>query len=358
MLRRLWPVSLALLAARAAPRPADADPRDPLEPMNRAVFVQRRLRRGVAKPVATRLPRRPARRDPRPRAQLLLQHRRPLDRRQQRAAGQVPRRLRGLGALRLQHAPSACSASTTSPPTWASRSTTRISARPSAAGASAPGPTWSCRSSARARCATPSARWLDLYADPLADVRPDRPAQLARRAAPRQHARRPARREPLLEQAALDRYVFQRDAYLQRRRSLIYDGSPPRERWTERQRTKPAKNPRPRTLTDDAHARNYERQAANHARSLSDPSFSSSACGRRRRAQAQELAPDVLVKNVTLEVVELIAEGQGDPLRQPRQADRRSSTPKVLPHFNFGSMTALAMGQNWNKATPGAEEAR
>jgi phospholipid-binding lipoprotein MlaA len=34
----------------------------------------------------------------------------------------------------------------------------------------------------------------------------------------------------LLEQAALDRYIFQRDAYLQRRRSLIYDGSPPRER--------------------------------------------------------------------------------------------------------------------------------
>lgn len=34
----------------------------------------------------------------------------------------------------------------------------------------------------------------------------------------------------LLEEAALDRYVFQRDAYLQRRRSLIYDGRPPREK--------------------------------------------------------------------------------------------------------------------------------
>jgi phospholipid-binding lipoprotein MlaA len=32
----------------------------------------------------------------------------------------------------------------------------------------------------------------------------------------------------ILEEAALDKYVFQRDAYLQRRRSLIYDGSPPR----------------------------------------------------------------------------------------------------------------------------------
>ncbi|HEX6691020.1 MAG TPA: MlaA family lipoprotein, partial [Burkholderiales bacterium] len=37
----------------------------------------------------------------------------------------------------------------------------------------------------------------------------------------------------ILEQAALDRYVFQRDAYLQRRRNLIYDGSPPREREEE-----------------------------------------------------------------------------------------------------------------------------
>jgi phospholipid-binding lipoprotein MlaA len=33
----------------------------------------------------------------------------------------------------------------------------------------------------------------------------------------------------LVDDAALDRYVFVRDAYLQRRRSLIYDGDPPRE---------------------------------------------------------------------------------------------------------------------------------
>ncbi len=34
----------------------------------------------------------------------------------------------------------------------------------------------------------------------------------------------------LLEEAALDKYSFERDAYLQRRRSLIYHGNPPRER--------------------------------------------------------------------------------------------------------------------------------
>ena len=37
----------------------------------------------------------------------------------------------------------------------------------------------------------------------------------------------------ILEEAALDKYTFQRDAYLQRRRSLIYDGRPPRERERE-----------------------------------------------------------------------------------------------------------------------------
>ena len=34
----------------------------------------------------------------------------------------------------------------------------------------------------------------------------------------------------LVDQAALDRYSFIRDAFLQRRRSLVYDGNPPREK--------------------------------------------------------------------------------------------------------------------------------
>jgi phospholipid-binding lipoprotein MlaA len=34
----------------------------------------------------------------------------------------------------------------------------------------------------------------------------------------------------VLEQAALDKYSFVRDAWLQRRRNLVYDGDPPRER--------------------------------------------------------------------------------------------------------------------------------
>src|SRR5688572_17120891 len=68
-------------------------------------------------------------------------------------------------------------------------------------------------------------------------------------------------------------------------------------------------------------------------------------------ALAQLEAPDVLVKNVTTEVVELIARD-----KDIRSGDRgkliQVIESKVLPHFNFQSMTALAMGQSWNKATP------
>jgi phospholipid transport system substrate-binding protein len=68
-------------------------------------------------------------------------------------------------------------------------------------------------------------------------------------------------------------------------------------------------------------------------------------------ANAQPLPPDVLVKNVTTEVVELITKD-----KEIRTGSRAKLIEvieaKVLPHFNFASMTALAMGQNWNKATP------
>ncbi len=37
-------------------------------------------------------------------------------------------------------------------------------------------------------------------------------------------------KEKVLDEAMIDRYSFTRDAYLQRRRSLIYDGNPPREK--------------------------------------------------------------------------------------------------------------------------------
>ena len=65
-------------------------------------------------------------------------------------------------------------------------------------------------------------------------------------------------------------------------------------------------------------------------------------------AHGQELMPDALVKNVTLEVVELIAKDK--EIRGNRNKLIGLIDEKVLPHFNFSGMTALAMGQSWNKA--------
>lgn len=66
-------------------------------------------------------------------------------------------------------------------------------------------------------------------------------------------------------------------------------------------------------------------------------------------AQAQELAPDVLVKSVTLEVVDII---QND--KDIQKGDRKKVIAlietRVLPHFNFQAMTASAVGRNWDKA--------
>ena len=69
-------------------------------------------------------------------------------------------------------------------------------------------------------------------------------------------------------------------------------------------------------------------------------------------AVAQEpMAPDDLVKSVTLEVVDLIAKD-----KDIRSGDRAKLMgvieAKVLPHFDFTSMTAMALGPSWRKAKP------
>ncbi len=69
-------------------------------------------------------------------------------------------------------------------------------------------------------------------------------------------------------------------------------------------------------------------------------------------ALAQEfLAPDALVKNVTLEVVDIVSKD-----KEIQAGDRRKVIAlieaKVLPHFNFPAMTATAVGTHWKSATP------
>lgn len=68
-------------------------------------------------------------------------------------------------------------------------------------------------------------------------------------------------------------------------------------------------------------------------------------------AAAQDLAPDALVKKVTLEVVDIIAAD-----KDIKAGDRKKVIDlveaKVIPHFSFPSMTAMAVGQNWRQANP------
>ena len=67
-------------------------------------------------------------------------------------------------------------------------------------------------------------------------------------------------------------------------------------------------------------------------------------------AASADKAPDVLVRDVTNEVLEIVRADKaiqaGDTRRVIELVDA-----KVLPHFDFRRMTALAMGRDWNKAS-------
>jgi phospholipid transport system substrate-binding protein len=73
-------------------------------------------------------------------------------------------------------------------------------------------------------------------------------------------------------------------------------------------------------------------------------------------ASAQDLTPDALVKTVTQDVIAIVKQD-----KEIQAGDRKKTIAlveeKVLPHFNFTRMTALAMGANWRKATPEQQQA-
>lgn len=72
-------------------------------------------------------------------------------------------------------------------------------------------------------------------------------------------------------------------------------------------------------------------------------------------AVAAQEGPDVLVRNVTNEVLTIVKQDRdlqnGDTRRAMELVDA-----KVLPHFSFARMTALAVGREWNKASPQQKE--
>jgi len=68
-------------------------------------------------------------------------------------------------------------------------------------------------------------------------------------------------------------------------------------------------------------------------------------------ATAQDIAPDVLVKSISEEVVVAITRGR-ESMVGNREAVGSLVEAKILPHFNFARMTRIAMAVHWRRAAP------
>ncbi|MEY4600184.1 MAG: phospholipid transporter substrate-binding protein [Pseudomonadota bacterium] len=68
-------------------------------------------------------------------------------------------------------------------------------------------------------------------------------------------------------------------------------------------------------------------------------------------AAASTTAPDVLARNVTDEVVQILRTDKDLQAGSQKKARDLIET-RIAPHFNFTSMTKLALGKNWASATP------
>jgi phospholipid transport system substrate-binding protein len=66
---------------------------------------------------------------------------------------------------------------------------------------------------------------------------------------------------------------------------------------------------------------------------------------------AQEDSPDALIRKVTEDVLTIVRQDKDIQNGNTRKAIDLVEA-KVLPNFDFQHMTALAMGKDWNKASP------
>lgn len=68
-------------------------------------------------------------------------------------------------------------------------------------------------------------------------------------------------------------------------------------------------------------------------------------------ARADVAAPDILVKNVTDQVLSTLRQNQAVQGDKRQRANSIIET-KVAPHFDFARMTSLAVGRAWRQADP------
>ncbi|SBT09231.1 Toluene tolerance family protein [Candidatus Accumulibacter aalborgensis] len=66
---------------------------------------------------------------------------------------------------------------------------------------------------------------------------------------------------------------------------------------------------------------------------------------------AQESSPDGMIRQVTDDVLTIVRQDTDIQSGNTRKAIELVDA-KVIPYFDFQRMTALAMGRDWNKATP------
>lgn len=73
-------------------------------------------------------------------------------------------------------------------------------------------------------------------------------------------------------------------------------------------------------------------------------------------APAQDVAPDVLVRSITTEVIEIIKQDKdiqaGNSKKIADLVEKR-----IVPHFSFAHMTRIAVAVNWRRATPEQQKA-
>ncbi len=73
-------------------------------------------------------------------------------------------------------------------------------------------------------------------------------------------------------------------------------------------------------------------------------------------ARGADLPPDALARSVTDEVVQILRTDKDLQAGSQKKARDLIET-KIAPHFNFTSMTRLALGKNWSAASPDQRKA-
>jgi len=131
----------------------------------------------------------------------------------------------------------------------------------------------------------------------------------------------------VIEQAALDKYAFVREAWLQRRRNLVYDGDPPREREEP-------------MMTHQVTGIQPDENLFLLAFCITDPPRAGSAASARRPGEIDHRGGRRHPQ-----------EGQGHSGGNSKKAADLIET-KIVPHFDFIRMTRIAMGRSWRDASP------